>query len=201
MRRAIGLASVMVLAAGCMGEDSHHSTLSASDALAQARADGFVRPVRDTQPPSYKCVGHFVDVGPPQPTGRYAGYVRPSYALAFNDRRVPPGPENVARIAMLVIVFRDAATAAECARAATFSEIHPTGTSGSARLSRRMIDPTTIVINEHPPGQRGSSPDETGEYDTFLARGRVFAQGLAYNEPHSKIVREGLERLAAEIAG
>jgi hypothetical protein len=29
----------------------------------------------------------------------------------------------------------------------------------------------------------------------------VFALGLAYNDPHSKIVREDLERLAAEIAG
>ena len=63
-----------------------------------------------------------------------------------------------------------------------------------------MIDPTTIVINEHPPGS-AIIPDETGKYDTFLARGRVFAQGLAYNVPHSKIVREDLERLAAEIAG
>ena len=32
-------------------------------------------------------------------------------------------------------------------------------------------------------------------------RSRAFAQGLAGNEPHSKIVREDLERLAAEIAG
>ena len=128
MRRAVGLASVMVLAAGCMGRDSHHSTLSASDALAQARADGFVRPVRDTQPPSYKCVGHFVNVGLRSPPAGTPATSAPATPWRSTTRRVPPGPENVARIAMLVIVFRDAATAAECARAAIFSEMHPTGT-------------------------------------------------------------------------
>jgi len=54
----------------------------------------------------------------------------------------------------------------------------------------------------HAPGAPGSSfPEDTGEYDTFLVRGRVFAQGIAYNEHHSQIVREDLERLADEISG
>lgn len=34
-----------------------------------------------------------------------------------------------------------------------------------------------------------------------IANGRVLAVRQAYNERHSKIVREDLERLAAEIAG
>ena len=37
----------------------------------------------------------------------------------------------------------------------------------------------------------------TGQYETFIANGRA----LAYNEPHSRIVRADLERTAAEIAG
>ena len=41
----------------------------------------------------------------------------------------------------------------------------------------------------------------TGQYETFIANGRVLAVGQAYNEPHSEIVRDDLERLAAEIAG
>ena len=53
----------------------------------------------------------------------------------------------------------------------------------------------------HAPGAPGSaSAEDDGEYDTWLAHGRVFAIGLAYNEPHSKIVRDDLQRLAAEIA-
>ena len=39
------------------------------------------------------------------------------------------------------------------------------------------------------------------EYDTWLAHGRVFALGLAHNGPHSKIVREDLDEIAAEIGG
>ena len=41
----------------------------------------------------------------------------------------------------------------------------------------------------------------TGQYETFIANGRVLAYGLAYNEPHSRIVRADHERIAAEIAG
>ena len=40
-----------------------------------------------------------------------------------------------------------------------------------------------------------------GQYETVIANGRVLAVGLADNEPHSKIVRDDLERIAAEIAG
>ncbi len=202
MRRTIGLVSVTVVLAGCIGGASHHATMSASQALAQARADGFVRPALDRELLSYKCDGHFIDVGPPQTTGRYADYVHPSYALGFSDRRVRNGPENVARIAIRITVFHDAAMAARCAHASIYDEMHPTGQYGGNRLSRRMLDPTTIVIDEHAAGRRGDMfADDTGQYDTFFAKGRVFAQGLAYNVPHSKIVREDLERLAAEIAG
>ena len=104
---------------------------------------------------------------------------------------------------MLVTVFPDAATARACAEAGIYVDLHPDPVFGkSARLSRRMVDSTTVVIDEHEPGRRGDSfRDDTGEYDTFISQGRVFAQGLAYNVPHSKIVREDLERIAAEIAG
>jgi hypothetical protein len=186
-----------------MGSESRHATLSASDALAQARADGFVRPTRDTFLPSYECDGHYIDVGPPQTTtGRYADYVHPSYAFAFSDRRV-----HVARIAIRITVFPDAATAARCARASIYAAKHiplgrnPTATPGPTR-PYKLIDSTTVETYMHPPGQPGEVfPDDTGQYETFLARGRVFAQGVAYNEPHSRVVREDLERIAEEVGG
>lgn len=204
MRRSVGpavLAALGAVAAGCLGGESHHPTLSASDALAQARSDGFVRVGRLTQPATYLCAEHRFELGN-STSERDAGFRRPTYQLEFDDSRVHIGPGNVGRIAMLITVFPDAATARRCAQAGIYLDLHPLPLGGSARLSRRMIDPTTIVIDEHSAGRRGDSfSDDTGEYDTFFAQDRVFAQGLAYNLPHSKIVREDLERLAAEIAG
>lgn len=66
----------------------------------------------------------------------------------------------------------------------------------------KLIDPTTVETYMHPAGSPGSAnAADTGLYETFIANGRVLAVGQAYNEPHSKLVREDLERLAAEIAG
>jgi hypothetical protein len=197
----MGLAWVVVVAAGCMGGGSHHSTLSASAALAQARSDDFARAVQSKHPPTYLCAEHRFELGN-STSGRYAGFTRPTYQLEVDDSRVHAGPGNVARIGMLITVFPDAATARRCAAAGIYLDMHPTGTDAGARLSRRMVDSTTIVIDEHEPGRRGGSfRDDTGQYDTFIAQGRVFAQGLAGNVPHSKIVRDDLERIAAEIAG
>jgi hypothetical protein len=66
----------------------------------------------------------------------------------------------------------------------------------------KLIDSTTVETSMHAPGAPSFEfAEDTGEYDTFLAHSRVFALGIAYNEPHSRIVREDLERIAAEIAG
>jgi hypothetical protein len=205
MRRRVGLAAVAALgavAAGCLGGGGHHGTLSASDALAQARSDEFVKASIATRPPTYRCAGRAFELGT-STSGRYAGYVRPTYQLAIDDSRVRNGPGNVGRIGMVVTVFPDAATAKACARAGIYLDLHPDPAFGtSARLSRRQIDATTVVIDEHKAGRAGDSfKDDTGQYDVFLASGRVFAQGLAYNVPHMRIVRDDLERLAAEIAG
>ena len=204
MQRWAGLAAVAALgaAAGCMGGGRHHGTLSAAKALAQARSDEFMKASIADRPPTYRCADREFEVGSTT-SGRYAGYVRPTYQLSLDDSRVHAGPGNVARIAMLVTVFPDAATARACAAAGISSDLHPDPLfAKSARLPRRQIDSTTIVIDEHKAGRAGDSfKDDTGQYDIFLARGRVFAQGLAYNVPHSKIVREDLERIAAEIAG
>jgi hypothetical protein len=136
-----------------------------------------------------------------------ASAVKPSYVIGFNDERVPAGPENTARIALLIVVFGDAETAKRCARAGIYRDTHiPTDTSAppSSRIYRpyKLIDPTTIETYMHPAGSPGSaSAGDTGQYETFIANGRVLAVGQAYNEPHSEIVRDDLERLAAETAG
>lgn len=203
MRRWAGLAVLAVLGAvtaGCVGDASHHPTLSAKEALAQARSDGFVRPVRYNQLLTYLCAEHQFVVGT-STSGRYAGYTRPTYQLEFDDSRVHVGPGNVARIAMVITVFPEPRRPA--VRPGWDLPRHASVTSQRERTPlAHDVDPTTIVIDKHEAGRRGDSfRDDTGQYDTFFAQGRVFAQGLAANVPHSKIVREDLERLAAEIAG
>jgi hypothetical protein len=200
MRRRVGLAAVAalgVVATGCMGGGSHHGTLSATDALAQARRDGFVKAMRQAQPPSWLCDRNDARIGPAAPSGRFADYVRANYAIMFEDTRVPPGPGDAARIAMMVIVFPKDSFARRCAEAAIYESMHASADTPSKRL-----DGTTVITAPHPPGAPGFANDvDDGTYDTWIAHGRVFALGLAYNEPHSQIVRENLERLAAEIAG
>jgi hypothetical protein len=118
MRRWAGLAVVATLAAvaaGCLGSGSQHATLSANDALAQARNDGFVNPKRGPGQ-SWHCV---------PPSESDALPYRPNYSLTFGDKRVPPASGNSARIAMMVVVFPDAATAEQCARAGISSNRSP----------------------------------------------------------------------------
>ena len=205
MRHWAGRAVVAALgavAAGCLGGGAHHGTLSLDRALAQARSDEFVRASRAERPPTYRCADREFRLGN-STSGRYAGYVRPTYQLVVDDSRVHTGPGNVGRIAMLVTVFPDAATAKACAEAGIYIDLHPDPLfGGSARLPRRQIDSATVVIDEHRPGRAGDSfNDDTGQYDIFLAHGRVFAQGLARNLPHMRIVRDDLEKLASKIAG
>jgi hypothetical protein len=198
MRRWVGLAVLAipgVVAAGCMGGGSQHATLSATDALAQARDDGLVKPERASGQ-SWHCA---------RPSETDAPAYRPNYAFSFGDKRVPPTSGNSARIGMMVVVFPDAATAQRCAEAgiygATHTPVHPSNALGPF-MPYKLIGSTTVKTHMHAPGAPGSvSAEDDGEYDTWLAHGRVLAFGLAYNEPDSKIVREDLDQLAAEIAG
>jgi hypothetical protein len=210
MRRSFGLAAVAALgavAAGCLSGASHQGTLSATDALAQAREDGFVKARRLAQPPSWLCGRRYTSLGPTAPSGKFAEYVRPNYVINFTDKRVPEGPDNSPRIVMTAVVFPNESTAQRCAEGAIYQERHiPVeqfdAQGGGPFKPYKLIDPTTVETFMHAPGAPGfdNSVDD-GTYQTWIAHGRVFALGLAYNEPHSQIVREDLERLAAEIAG
>jgi hypothetical protein len=141
--------------------------------------------------------------GPTLTTGRYADYTRTSYVIQLSDKRVPP-KGGTARIGMLVAVFPNSKIAGRCARADLHETDHLLVSAASPRtrvIPHRMISPVTIETHMHKPGGRGDLAGQDGEYDTYLADGRVLALGLAYNEPNSKIVEDDLKRLASEIAG
>jgi hypothetical protein len=192
------LAGLGAVAAGCLGGGGH-ATLSAGQALAQARSDGFQRSVLARRPATYLCGERRFQTGI-STSGRDAGYTRPTYQFEVNGSRGAAG--NVSGILMMVTVFPHAALARRCADAGIYLDLHPLPVGNSARVSRRQIDSETVLIGEHKPGAPGAmSPQDTGQYDVFLADGRVFAQGVAGNEHDTKIVREALERLAGEIAG
>jgi len=203
----VGLA-LTAAAAGCAGSGSaSHPTLTASQALHRARADGFTGIVR-AGGESWRCDAHTSAIGPVQTTGRYAAYTRMNYGVEFGDRRVPPTKDNTARIAMLVVVFSDARLAARCAAAGIYTDEHqPIDVTAAARGRRtktypyKVIAGTTVESHMHKSGLPGSAFPSDGQYDTFIARGRVLALGLAYTAHTSQIVQADLTRLAAEVAG
>jgi hypothetical protein len=108
---------------------------------------------------------------------------------------------------MMVVVFPNESVARLCAKAgiygATHIKVNPSdNVPGGPYRPYKLIGSTTVKTHMHAPGAPGSaSAQDDGEYDTWLAHGRVFALGLAHNGPHSKIVREDLDQIAAEIAG
>jgi hypothetical protein len=196
-----GLA-VTFLAAGCAGGGAaHHPTFTVAQALRQARTDG-LSPVRVGDSGSLRCDTRTLEFGPTQTTGRYAAaYQRPSYGIEFSDRRAPPRAD-VARIGMEVFVFPSARFAARCAQGGIYSEKHAEVRLGFPKLwPYKVISPTTVEIGMHKSDAPGSVRGQTGEYDTYLADGRVVAFGLAYNTHDSQIVQADLAQIAAEIAG
>ncbi len=64
-----------------------------------------------------------------------------------------------------------------------------------------MVSPVTMQTNMHQPKAGATVYHHDGEYDTYIARGRVLAEGLAYTGPTSRIVEADLARIASEIAG
>jgi hypothetical protein len=131
----------------------------------------------------------------------------PSYGVEFRDRRAPPDKEDTARIAMTVLVFRDANSATRCARAGLYMTQHQPVDSRAFLLGRptktypyRMITPTTAETHMHGPNARGQGPGTDGYYETWLSHGRVLAFGFAYNAKNALVMRTDLDRIARQIA-
>jgi hypothetical protein len=209
MRIWAPLAGIAVVIAACgFAADSRgaSSTMTAAEALHQARADGFTRPALESGE-SYQCDAHRIDVGPANPAGQYADYQVPSYGLGFGDHRAPLEKDDTGQIVMAVLVFRDANHAARCARAGLYMTQHQPVDSRSFSLGRpgktypyRMITPTTAETHMHGPTARGQEPGTDGYYETWLSYGRVLAFGLAYNAKNALVVRSDLDRIARQIA-
>jgi hypothetical protein len=90
-----------------------------------------------------------------------------------------------------VIVFPTDADAARCARAGIYQAEHmPTGAAPSAQTEPyRLIDGTTVAWGPGP-----------ANFETYIARGRVLAEGWAQNAHDSAIVRTDLLQLASQTA-
>jgi hypothetical protein len=206
---AVLLATLATLAAGCLGSGSaRHSTLAPSQAVGQARSDGFVGVVIDHAAASWLCNRHGAILGPAQPTGRYRRYLRPTYSMEFSDPRIPPKDGNTAQAGFDVVVMPTARIAARCARAGIYSDEHSLVHNGQRTLGSHpkmrpytVISPTIIQVYKAPPGAPGVPAGMTGDYDVWLSHGRVLALGEAYNVPNAGIVSTDLAKLAAQIAG
>jgi hypothetical protein len=205
MRTLLAGLAVTAVAAGCAG--GSHSTLTAAQALHQARTDGFTRAGHGPRE-SWQCTARTSKVGPPQPTGPFADYKRSLYAIELGDRRVPPTSDNTGRIAMAVFVFSDADFAARCAHAGVYTSehqpVHPdaVASGGSSKtFPYKLIAGTTVETHMHNRDTPGTVFPSDGQYETYLASGRVFATGLAYTEHDSRIVQRDLARIAAQIDG
>ena len=106
-----------------------------------------------------------------------------------------------------MVVFSDARLAARCAAAGIYADEHqPIDLTAAARAAYEDVPVqgdrgTTVESHMHKSGLPGSVFPSDGQYETFIARGRVLALGLAYTAQASKIVQSDLDRLAGEIAG
>jgi hypothetical protein len=189
--------ALTAVAAGCVGSSSaSHSPLTGAQALGRARSDGFTGATETAGTGSWRCTAHTLQLGPPKPTGKFAAYQRPRYALEFGDRRAPPTSNDTGRIAMGVYVFGNAALPARCLRGGMYSDEHRATPSGY-----RVVAPGTIEMAMHKPGAPGTMAGTDGVYDIYLARGDVLALGLAYNRRDTQIVRADLARISQQISG
>jgi hypothetical protein len=92
----IAAVALVAVAAGCFGGSGASArTLTASEAVHEARADGFSRVSRSAGA-SWRCGARSADTGPTTTVGQYASYRRASYALQFADKLLPNVDDDTA---------------------------------------------------------------------------------------------------------
>jgi hypothetical protein len=64
-----------------------------------------------------------------------------------------------------------------------------------------MFSSVTVDLNPHSANASIYPRGTTGEFDTYIARGRVLAVGTTYNEAQAAIAEADLRQLLSQIAG
>jgi hypothetical protein len=191
--RLCSFVTLSVVAGGCLGSSSQHAELTSSQALAQAKADGFAKIYHHVQPASWDCANGYPQLGTPEPTGGYRSYMKPRFELDMRDPHIR-GSQGV-----VVIVLPSDAGAASCAAAEINELLHPFTV---IKHPAKQIDDATVVVSPHPPNAPGETyAKATGDYEISLARGRVLALGNASTQPEAATLESDMSKLASQIAG
>jgi hypothetical protein len=191
-RSVLLIVASAVVAGGCLGSSAHHAQLTPSQAVAHAKADGFIKIYRHPTPPTWDCAHDYPRLGTPEPTGLYRSYMKPRFELDMRDPHIHSGQ------GVVIIVLPSDAGAASCAAAEVNQLLHPFTIIKHPAV---QIDRATVVVSPHPAGEPGQSAKATGDYEIALARGRVLALGNAGTQPEAATLESDMSQLASQIAG
>jgi hypothetical protein len=187
-----GVAAVIVLLA--LAAHSHRapapaSVASRAEAISIAKGDGYkVQPT--THGILLTCNRTALDFTETQPYAPDpAGAIVPQYGLSINDRRLKSTVRGRGGGILLLLALPSAADARRCAAAGIYGAQHYEGQTPGTTVPYRMFSPVTVDIN--PPA---------GEFDTYIARGRMLAVGTTNNEAQARIAEADLRQLLSQIA-
>jgi hypothetical protein len=199
-RRAALVLPLAAVAAGCLGSSSHHAALTASQAVAQAKADGFTKVMLAPGPPAWNCSHEIattranIESGVYKMYGRHLRFEKPRYQL---EAKLPKVGGNGL---VVIIALPSASLAARCVKAEF--DIYERTIPGVIRQPYKVIDAATIVVDPNPPGAPGStSPTATGDYEIYLSNGGVLALGNADTRQSAATVESKLSALVRQISG
>jgi hypothetical protein len=197
-----GVAAVIVLLA--LAAHSHQapapaSVASRAEAMSIAKHDGF-----KVQPTTHgilltcnRTALDFMDAQPHAP----AGAIVPQYGLSINDRRLKSTVRGRGGGILLLLALPSAADARRCAAAGIYGAQHYEGQTPGTTVPYRMFSSVTVDLNPHSANASIYPRGTTGEFDTYIARGRVLAVGTTYNEAQAAIAEADLRQLLSQIAG
>ena len=190
-----GVAAVIVLlalAAHSYRAPAPASVAARAEAMSIAKGDGY-----KVQPPTHgillTCNRTALDFTETQPYAPDpAGAIVPQYGLSINDRRLHPvrGHNGLSGGGtLLLLALPSAADARRCAAAGIYGAQHYEGQTPGTTVPYRMFSAVTVDIN--PPA---------GEFDTYIARGRMLAVGTTNNAAQATIAEADLRQLLSQIA-
>lgn len=209
-----GVATVIVLLA--LAAHSHRSPVppsvaSQAEAVSIAKGDGYKVQAGTYGTHPLTCTHRRLDFGSILPGAPLAaGAIMPRYILSITDHKLHPivhhyGPSGGG--ILLLLALPSAADARRCAAAGIYGAQHqpvlaptPQGQQPGTTLHYKMFSPVTVDVNPHSANAPGYGSGTTGEFDTYIAQGRVLAIGTTYNEAQAAIAEADLRRLLSQIA-